>query len=149
LPLVMDYSSIHRTAAERLMRAPAWAGGDFWGLGDIYAVCNMISLQNYEGAEGAGRLVFVRRDHPVIMIDLKLRTPVSVRDFRAVRKLLQMGSGKLSLFCDSSDVYGLGTVGEYDPAGEDLFVVRFVKRFTWELIHADHVMMHCREGWPQ
>jgi hypothetical protein len=149
IPLIRDYSSIHRAAADRLMRAPAWAGGDLMGLGDIYEVCNTISLQSYEGAEGAGRLVFVRRDHPAIKIDLKLRTPVSVWDFGAVRKLLQMGSGKLCLFCDSSVVYGLGTVGNYDSAGEDLFVVRFVKRFTWELCHAGHVMMHCREGRPR
>jgi len=38
------------------------------GLGDIYDLCNTISLQNYEGAEGTGRLVFVRRDHPAINI---------------------------------------------------------------------------------
>jgi hypothetical protein len=92
--------------------------------------------------------VFVRQDHPAIKIDLKLRTSVSIRDFGAVRKLLQMGSGRLCLFCDSSVVYGLGTIGKYNPVGEDLFVVRFVKRFTWELFHADHVMMHCREGRP-
>ena len=149
IPLIRDSLSIQRAAAVRLMRAPALVGGDLMGLSDIFNVCNTISLQKYEGAVGAGRLVFVRRDHPCIKIDLKLRTPVSVRDFRAVRKLLQMGSGKLCLFCDSSEVYGLGTVGDYDPAGEDLFVVRFVKHFVWELLHADHVMMHCREGRPQ
>jgi hypothetical protein len=149
LPLIRDPLSIYRAAADRLMRAPAWAGGDIMGLSDIYEVCNTISLQNYEGAEGAGRLVFVRRDHPAIKLDLQLRTPVSIRDFGAIRKLLQMGSGKLCLFCDSKDVYGLGTVAEYDPTGEDLFVVRFVKRFTWELIHADNLLMHCREGRPQ
>ena len=148
-PLIKDYLSIHRASAERLMRAPAWAGEDLLGFPDIYEVCNMISLQNYEGSEGAGRLVFVRKDHPAIKIDLKLRMPVPVRDLGAIRKLLQMGSGKLCLFSDSSTVYGLGTVGEYDPAGEDIFVVRFVKRFTWELFHADHLMMHCREGRPQ
>src|ERR1700722_9515807 len=60
-----------------------------------------------------------------------------------------MASRKLSLFCDSRDVYGLGTVGEYDGVSEDLFVVQFLKRFTWELVHAGHVMMHCREGHPQ
>jgi hypothetical protein len=131
------------------MRGAAWAGGDLMGLGDIYDICNTISLQNYEGTEGAGQLVFVRNDHPSIKIDLKLRTPVSIHDTGAVRKLLQMGSGRLCLFCDSRDVYGLGTVHEYDGSGEDLFVVRFLKRFTWELLHAGHVMMHCREGSPQ
>jgi hypothetical protein len=91
IPLIRDDSTIHRTAAERLMRAPAWAGGDLMGLGGIYDICNTISLQKYEGAAGAGRLAFVRQDHPAIKIDLKLRTPVSVHDVGAVRKLLQMG----------------------------------------------------------
>jgi hypothetical protein len=146
--LTRDLSSIHRAAAERLMRAPAWAGGDRLGLGDIHDICNTLSLQNDEGIESERRLVFVGREHPAIRIDLTLRTPVSVRAFGPVRKLLQMGSEKFFLFCDSQEVYGLGTVGAYDPARVDLFVVRFVKRFTWELLHADHLMMHCREGRP-
>jgi hypothetical protein len=147
--LIADDSAVWRAAAKQLMRGPAWAGGDLMGLGDIYDVCNTISLQNYEGAEGAGQLVFVRKDHPSIKIDVKLRNPVSIHESGAARKLLQMGSGRLCLFCDSRDVYGLGTVGEYHGASEDLFVVRFLKRFTWELVHAGHVMMHCREGSPQ
>jgi hypothetical protein len=149
LRLIRDYTAIYRSAADRLMRGPAWAGGDLMGLADIYQVCNTISLQNYEGEGGVGELVFARRDHPNIGVELKLRTPVSIHDFAGERKLLQMGSQQLSLFCDSSSVYGLGTVGGYDPASEDLFVIKFIKRFTWELSHAGNVMMHCREGRPQ
>lgn len=119
------------------------------GLGDIYEVCNTISLQNYEGKEGAGQIVFAREDHPNIKVNLRLRAPVAIHNYGAVRKLLQIGSGRLCLFCDSRSVYGLGTVVEYDPAGEDLFVIKFIKRFTWELSHAGNVMMHCREGRPQ
>lgn len=147
--LIRDHAAVLRAAAEHLMRGPAWAGGDLMGLGAIYDICNTISLQNYEGAEGAGRLVFVRNDHPSIKIVLKLRTPVPIQSSGAIRKLLQMASRKLCLFCDSRDVYGLGTVGEYDGVSEDLFVVRFLKRFTWELEHAGQVMMHCRDGNPR
>ncbi len=146
--LIRDYPTIYRAAADKLMRGPAWAGGDLIGLPDIYEVCNTISLQNYEGQEGAGRLAFARKDHPNIRIALALRTPVQIYDYGAVRKLLEMCSGRLCLFCDSLAVYGLGTVENYDPRGEDLFVVRFIKRFTWELSHAGNVMMHCREGKP-
>ena len=69
-------------------------------------------------------------EHPNIKVNLKLRTPVAIHDYGAVRKLLQMGSGQLCLFCDSRFVYGLGTVVDYDPASEDLFVIKFIKRFT-------------------
>ena len=128
--LIRDNDAVRRAAAKQLMRGPAWAGGDLMGLGNIYEICNTISLQNYEGAEGAGKLIFVRKDHPSIKVDLQLKTPVPIRSFGAIRKLLQMASRKLSLFCDSRDVYGLGTVGEYDGVSEDLFVVQFLKRLT-------------------
>jgi len=145
----LDRSIVRRAAAEQLMRGPAWAGGDLMGLGDIYEICNTLSLQRYEGAESMGRLVFVRPDHPAITIILKLRSPVPIHSHGAIRKLLQMASDKLCLFCDSREVYGLGTVDGYDGKSEDLFEVRFLKRFTWELVHAGHVMMHCRDGKPQ
>jgi DisA bacterial checkpoint controller nucleotide-binding len=147
--LIRDDDAIYRAAAIKMMRGPAWAGGDFMGLPAIYEICNNISLQNYEGTEGAGRLAFVRSDHSSIKIDLKLRTPVSIHDIGAVRKLLQMGSDRLLLFCDSRNIYGLGTIGKYDGVAEDLFVVRFLRRYTWELVHAGNVMMYCREGNPQ
>jgi hypothetical protein len=70
--LIRDYSTVYRAAAEQLMRGPAWAGGDMMGLPAIYDICNTISLQNYEGAEGAGCVVFGREDHPSIKIELKL-----------------------------------------------------------------------------
>jgi hypothetical protein len=114
-----------------------------------HEICNTVSLQNYEGAEGAGGLVFVRPDHPAVTVAVKLRSPVPIQSHGAIRKLLQMASGKLCLFCDSRDVYGMGTIGGYDGKSEDLFEVRFLKRFTWELVHAGHVMMHCRDGKPQ
>lgn len=146
IPLIQDYAAINRTAADMLMRGPAFAGQELLGIGDIYEVCNAISCQNYEGEEGSGLLVFVRNDHPCIKIDIKLRTPVPIRDYRALRKLLQMGSGKLRLFTDSLHVYGLGTYEGYDPVCEDLFVVRFIKHFTWELSHHENVLMYCCEG---
>jgi hypothetical protein len=147
--LIKDDSSVYRAAASKLMYGPAWAGGDLLPIGDIYELCNTLSLQKYEGEEGEGQIVFARRDHPSAKLSLRLRSPVRVYDYGAVRKLLQMGSGKLSLFCNSRCIYGLGTVEQYDPTGEDLFVVKFLKRFTWEMSHADHVLMHCREGKPQ
>ena len=149
IPLIKHYPTIYRDAADKLMRGAAWAGGEMMGVGELYEACNTISIQSYEGQEGAGRLVFARPDHPNIKIALKLRSPVLIRDFGAVRKLLQMSTGALSLFCDSCSAYGLGTIENYDGVAEDLFVVRFLGRFTWELSHAEHVMMYCREGTPR
>lgn len=149
IPLIKHSSTIYRDAADKLMRGPAWAGGEMMGVGELYEACNTISIQSYEGQEGAGRLVFAKPDHPSVKLVLKLRSPVLIRDYGAVRKLLQMSTEALCLFCDSCSAYGLGTIENYDGSSEDLFVVRFLGRFTWELSHAGNVMMYCREGTPR
>jgi DNA integrity scanning protein DisA with diadenylate cyclase activity len=51
---------------------------------------------------------------------------------------------------DSDYVYGLGKVaGLYDYRAEDLFVIRFTKHYTWELLHVDHLMMRVAYGQPE
>jgi hypothetical protein len=101
----------------------------------------------YEGKEGVGRLVFAREGHPHVREDLALRTPVPLRSFGAVRKLLHMASGEYGLLCDSHQVYGLGRVlASYDPAAEDVFTVRFTRQFAWSLTHDEHPLMHVHYG---
>jgi len=149
LRLVVDEAEVVRAAAKDLMAAPTLAGGNEHGLHGLYEACNAISTLKYEGKEGIGQLVLGRPDHPHVRRRLELLSPVPIREYNAVRKLLQIASGELCLLCDSAEVYGIGTVNEsYDPAEEDLFVVRFVKNFIWELTHAGHPLMHVRFGVP-
>lgn len=139
-----------RRAAKQLMYGPAWAGGNFDGLHGLFEACNAISTLKYEGKEGVGRLVLARPDHPALRVDLELLAPVPLRDYGAVRKLLQLATGDQCLLCDSANVYGIGAVlDSYDPAAEDLFVVRFTKNFKWELSHAGRPLMFMRYGEPQ
>jgi DisA bacterial checkpoint controller nucleotide-binding len=133
-------------AAKRLMYTPAVAGGNDHGLHGLYDACNTLSTLKYEGKEGVGRIVIARRDHPNLDIKLTLSTPVPLRSYGAVRKLLQMASGHLCLLCDSYEVYGLGRVASYDLKSEDLFVVQFAKQFVWDLLHGDNRLMHVRYG---
>src|SRR4051812_39715035 len=71
---------------------PAWAGGNFHGLHGLFEACNAISTLKYEGKEGVGRLVLAHPEHPALRVDLELLTPVPLRDFSAVRKLLQLAT---------------------------------------------------------
>lgn len=147
-----DPEEIVRAAGRRFMYTPAWAGGEIEGLHGLFDACNTISSLRYEGAEGIGRMLTARREHPNIRETLRLSTPVRIMDYRAVRKLLEISSGEtsLSLLCDSASIYGLGElVGLYDPRREDLFIINFTKHYTWNLQHADHVMIRVTYGHPR
>ncbi|MBY0231775.1 MAG: diadenylate cyclase [Gemmataceae bacterium] len=143
---IEDKEHLVLKAAKRLMQTPAVAGGNDQGLHGLYEACNTLSTLKYEGEDGVGRIVFARRDHPALDIRLALVRPVRLHSYGAVRKLLQMASGHLCLLCDSYEIYGLGRVSSYDPAAEDLFVVRFAKQFVWDLLHDDKRLMHVRYG---
>jgi hypothetical protein len=147
--IIEDEGEIFRAAAKNLMYAPAHAGGNLEGLHGLYEACNVLSTLKYEGTEGTGELVLARPDHPDLSVGLELVAPVPLHDFGAVRKLLQVADGDLGLLCDAAKVYGLGRVlPRYDPAREDVFVVRFSKHFVWELSHAGNALMHLRYGEP-
>lgn len=145
-----DHDEIIRAAGNRLMYTPAGAGGEFEGLHGLFHACNTISSLRYEGAEGIGKMLIARRGHPNIEIIITLSSPVPMRDYRAVRKLLEMSLNEISLLSDSGYIYGLGRlVGSYDQKAEDLFLINFTKHYTWELLHVDHVMMRVAYGQPQ
>jgi len=141
-----------RASGRRFMYTPALAGGEIEGLHGLFDACNTISSLRYEGAEGLGSMLITRRGHPNIREGLRLSRPIRIKDYRAVRKLLEISSGEnaLSLLCDSAFIYGLGEcVGSYDPGREDLFMINFTKHCTWSLQHDRHVMMRVMYGQPR
>jgi DNA integrity scanning protein DisA with diadenylate cyclase activity len=145
-----DYDEIIRAAGKYLMYTPASAGAEIDGLHGLFEACNTISSLRYEGAETIGRMLVARRGHPNIETTLALVRPVRMGDYRAVRKLLEMSSDELCLLSDSGYIYGLGkAVSLYDQRAEDLFSIRFTKHYTWELYHADHLMMRVVYGQPE
>ena len=54
-----------------------------------------------------GRLLIARDDHPNIDIRVKLAKPISLQDYRIVRKLLEMSSNELHLFTNGDTILGL------------------------------------------
>ncbi|PZO41877.1 MAG: hypothetical protein DCF19_08380 [Pseudanabaena frigida] len=110
--------------------------------GDLLELANAISAERYEGLGSKGRLVICRRDNPHILIKINLKVPISINNYRGIRKLLEVSSETMALLCDAGSVWGLGLpLGTYDLCNEDLFEIKFTEHYTWELVHAEHVML--------
>lgn len=144
-----EYDEIIRSAGRMLMYTPSNAGGEFMGLHGLFDSCNAVSSLKHEGEESVGEMLIAKREHPNVEVVLSLKHPISMRNYHAVRKLLEVSSSKLNLLSDSGYIYGLGNSVElYDRRNEDLFLIRFVRHYTWELFHDRHLMMQVKYGQP-
>ena len=138
-----------RAAGRSLLDTPAQALGTDPGATVLFNTINTISSLRYEGGAGMGRLLLARRGHPNLEEVFALTCPTELSDFRAVRKLLEMANGDISLLADGEKVYALGRqVGHYDASREDLFCIHFVTHYAWEFEHAGQVLLRARYGLP-
>lgn len=138
-----------RAAGRSLLDTPAQALGTDPGTTVLFNTINTISSLRYEGGAGMGRLLLARRGHPNVEEVFALTCPTELSDFRAVRKLLEMANGDISLLADGEKVYALGRqVGAYDGSREDLFCIHFVTHYAWEFEHAGQVLLRARYGLP-
>jgi len=145
-----DHEDLIRSAGQNLMYSAAYAGRDLEGLHGLFNTCNTISSLRYEGAEGLGSLVIARQNHPNIESAITLASPVPIRSYRAVRKLLEVTSPSNCLLSDSAVIYGIGkVVGLYDYRKEDLFQIDFASHYTWDLLHAGHTLMRVEYRQPR
>ena len=141
---VIDRESeeIIRSAGKSFMCAPAFAGDNALGAHGLYEACNVISSLKYEGAEGLGQLIIAKTNHPNIKLNIDLKDPIYISDYRSVRKLLETADKNNALISDSNQIFGLGQiVGDYNPMDENLFVIDFTSHHHWEISHDNNVMM--------
>lgn len=136
-----DVKELLRAAGAKLMVAP---GFRMQGMLDLYDVCNTVSSLHYEGSESIGGLLLAPHHHERVKLELAFRHPVSLRDFRTVRKLLEMSSSELFLLCAEGSVYGLGSC---EPC-ERLFLVSILGHLHWRLLYAGRVLMEVSYGQP-
>ena len=143
------YEATLRSAAESFMHTPFAACDKFDSFHDGFQIGNEVSSLTYEKAVGRSRLLLCRRGHQNISVSLGFTDPIPLRNYRAVRKILELAGADECLLCDSESVYGLGTVcGTYDPTDEDLFIIEFVGHAKWELKHAGISLMRVEHGVP-
>ncbi|GGI25026.1 diadenylate cyclase [Pedobacter mendelii] len=130
------------SAAHDFMVTVSAAGQNGQNLHVLYDACNTISSLKYEGEEGLGKMIIASKNHKNITLTLALEEPIHIKDFRKVRKFLELADHKNLLISDSVFIYGLGKiVGKYNHTEESLFVIHFTKHFHWEVLHHDKIML--------
>jgi DNA integrity scanning protein DisA with diadenylate cyclase activity len=140
--ITTDTKEIFRLAGASFVGTAIPARSRSAGTYDLFDICNYISSLKYEGNVGVGRLLICKEDHPNLNLLIKLTQPVQLRDYRKVRKLLEIASDELHLYCDGNRILGFAEIkGKYNPNDENLFVVNFLDAHKWELIHDLETMM--------
>lgn len=118
--------------------------------GDLLNLSNAISAERYEGAGSRGRLIVVSSESSDVNVQIKLKDPVSTNNYRGIRKLLEISSNSMALLCDGKSIWGLGNpLKSYNPSKENLFELRFTEHYTWELVHANNVMLRVQYRQPR
>lgn len=129
-------------AGHDFMTTVSMSGQNPSGLHVLYDACNTISSLKYEGAEGFGKMVIASPGHPNVKMTMELENPIHIKDFRKVRKFLELADNQQLILSDSVLIYGLCQLkGKYNYHDESLFIVNFTKHFHWEVVHHDHIMV--------
>jgi hypothetical protein len=145
---VLDHEipDLLRAAGRRLMHGP---GQLLHAMTDLYDVCTVISTMTYEGADGVGGMLVAPRDHPGVHPELSLQRPASLRDYRTVRKLLEISDAGLFLLCADGEVIGFGRSARPDGSTPpDLYLVAFTGQHRWRLSLGSSVLMEVTYGQP-
>ena len=144
-----EYDEVIRAAGKRLMQTPAWAGYAGHGLYGLFETCNIISSLKYEGIDARGGMIITAKSHPNVNVILSLHKPIYIRDYRAVRKILEIASDKYYMLSDADYIYGLAELaGNYNSSDENLFIINFNCHYHWELSHNGNSMMDVIYGQP-
>jgi len=134
-----------RRAAWNLAEGCVVRTGEYTG-GDLFDTIESIASQHYEGSAAHGRIVLARQGHPAVHVKVRLLSPVSMRRGRAIRKLLETTDSRMALLTTGSEVYGIGALEAYDPTGQDAFEITLTGHATWELAHANCMLMRVAYG---
>ncbi|WP_257150874.1 DNA integrity scanning protein DisA nucleotide-binding domain protein [Bacillus toyonensis] len=115
----------------------------------LYESFNLISSQYYEGAEANGGIIIGDKNTEALKQVIEFKEPINLSHHRAIRKLLEMTNENTYLLADGEKVYGLGHIKEYDPALEEIFIIKFQKHFLWQLVHANQILMEVEYRHPR
>ena len=125
------------------------ATNPYTNLIDFFNIFDNISALNYEGDASMGTIIICDEKHPNLDIRLKLATPISLHNFKKVRKLLEMASRDLALWSEGHQILGLGKQqGNYNESGQSLLSIHFSGSRKWKLIHGQHTMLVVEYGDP-
>ncbi len=124
-----------RAAADAFMRTPAMAISpkEFF-MTNLFKSINDLAALLYEGTKGVGRLLLASPDNSMIKYSMRLKPPVSLREARWARKILQMSASDLAIVSDGHAIHGLGTLDpRHDPAQQDVLWIDLPDHYFWTL----------------
>jgi hypothetical protein len=112
-----DAEEIVRIAAKNFMHTLGLSIERQYMHDDLFATLNLVSSLMYEGSKGIGHLILVDPKNDVVEFMVKFAEPVTLREPRWVRKVLQMATTGIGIIADSQRIYGLGRLKEWhEPA---------------------------------
>ncbi len=145
-----DPDELLRSAGDGFMNGLVWRVDQncIEGMHSLFRSLTTISSLRYEKAAGHGRILIARKGHASVAEKVSFAEPVKLTAYRSVRKVLELASDELPLYCDPDRIYGLAKQLDYDPRAEDMFEVQVLGHHHWELIHGNQVLMKVQYGLP-
>lgn len=138
---------IIQIAAKGFLRTPGLSIEEQYYGDGLFEQLNLVSSLMYEGGKGIGRLILIHPENEAIDYLIQFIQPVSLREPRWVRKILQMAASGSAIIADSQRIYGLGHLKPTHDSGEqDAFTINFLDHYYWELCCGDLVLLRSQYG---
>ncbi|MDR6808821.1 hypothetical protein J2Y45_006033 [Dyadobacter sp. BE34] len=100
---------------------------------NLFDSYNLISSLPYEGAEGVGSMVLVAKNSTSLKLALELERPFPLKDFRKVRKFLELSKQGLLVVCDGTHIVGLCRNTKKNESLAANLVIDFTGHFRWKV----------------
>ena len=142
-----DPYAILRNAGDSFCAAITLATGDL-ELQGLFEALNVISSLPYEGTGAIGELLFAPVSTDGVNFRVRLRAPVSLRDHKLARKMIEMTGRDLSCVCHGHQgISGLGVLE--NVLADGVFRVSFSGHYKWDLYYRTELLMHTAFGVPR
>lgn len=126
-PLGAPVEDIVKAAAVRLIDGTVYR---MTGMpADLFHTVNAFASLSYERAEAGGRLAVTAKDKAIAAARVLFHRPISLRQARIMRKLLELTDMSTVVLTDGGSAYGLGTI----EASPDTLEIWVRGHATWEL----------------
>ncbi|MCP9277752.1 tetratricopeptide repeat protein [Bacillus wiedmannii] len=103
---------------------------------DLFDEFNYISTLNYEGGTVSAKLLMISKTEidKHINFYIRLEEPISFNQHRRIRKLLETSDKRTFLIGDHENIYGLGTLRDYEfLKDKTIFVIDFIGKFEYKI----------------
>ncbi|MCH7388143.1 hypothetical protein MMO39_12660 [Acinetobacter modestus] len=141
---------ITQIAAKAFLRTPGLSIDERYYEDGLFEQLNLVSSLMYEQMKGVGRLILTHPANEAVDYLIQFIQPVSLREPRWVRKILQMAASGSAIIADWQHIYGLGDLKiTHDPSEQDAFTINFLDHYSWELCCGEQVLLRSKYGVPK